>query len=188
LPACYAGTPNGLLPSADTFIKGDSATTNYGSDTTFDVRPDNGADRRGLVRFNLSGIPTNATITSAKLYLYEKSNKTGQVTYTYRVTTNWNESIVTWNSWTTPGGDFDSSISYFTYIPDQNNCMLTLDITSLVQLWVNGTYPNYGLLLYSTGPNHTISYVTREDTTLSEQPKLDIVYTVPNTPTPSPTP
>jgi hypothetical protein len=179
LPVCYSGTPNGLSPSDDTFIRADNPTTNFGSDTVFEVRPDNSADRRGLVRFDLSFIPSNATISSATLYLYEKSNNKDQITDLYRVTSNWNESTVTWSSWVTPGGDFDNNISYFTFIPNQNNCLLTMDITNIVELWVKGTYPNYGLLLYSTGPNHIISYVSKESGTISEQPKLSIVYSVP---------
>jgi hypothetical protein len=179
VPACYSGTPNGLLPSDDTYIRGDSILSNYGSDNRLDVRPDNGADRRGLIKFDLSSIPSNATITNATLYLYAKDNKEGQTTYIYRVTSNWSENTVTWLTWTLLGGDFDNSISYFTYLPNQNNCMLTMNITNLVQRWVNRTYPNQGLMLYSTGPNHTISYVTKEDGVVSERPKLDIVYTVP---------
>jgi len=158
---------------------------NYGNETKLDVRPDNDADQRGLLKFDLSSIPSNATITSATLYLYEKDNKAGQTTYIYRVTSNWNENTATWLSWTLLGGDFDNSSSYFTFLPDQNNCMLTMDLTSLVQLWVNGTYPNQGLMLYSTGPNHIITYVTKEDGTASQRPKLDILYVVPSaTPTP----
>ena len=177
LPACFFGTPNGVLPSDDTFIRSDAPSTNYGSENSFDVRPDNNADRRGLVKFDLSSIPSNAIITNATLYLYEKSNKTDQVTFIYRVTSDWTENTVTWQTWNLPGGDFDNTVSHFTYFPDQNNCMLSINLTSLVQLWVNGTYPNYGLLLYSTGPNHIISYVSKEDTTLSERPKLEVVYT-----------
>jgi hypothetical protein len=135
LPACYPGTPGGLLPSDDTYIDGGSTTKNYGSDTQFTVRPDNGADRRGLVRFDLSAIPANAAITSATLYLYENGNKTGQTTYIYRVTSSWNESTVTWDSWSTPGGDFDSGTAYFAYLPEQGNCMVTLYLSSLVERW-----------------------------------------------------
>jgi hypothetical protein len=167
------------LPSDDTFIRADAPSNNFGSDTKIEVRPDNGADRRGLLKFDLSSIPSNATITSATLYLYETDNKAGQVTYVYRVTSSWDEDSVTWQSWALPGGDFDDSISYFTFIPDQKDCMLTMDITGLVQQWVNGTYPNHGLMLYTTGPNHIISYVTKEDTIASEQPKLDVIYVVP---------
>ena len=187
LPACFAGIPNGLLPSDDTYIKGDQPSDNFGSDNKFEVRPDNGADRRGLVKFNLSSIPANATITSATLYLYEQSNKASQTTSLYRVTSNWDENTATWQSWSTPGGDFDSSISYFTFIPDRNNCMVTLDVTSLVQSWVNGTYLNHGLMLYSTGPNHIIPYASKEDSAASHQPKLDVLYTLPQTPTGTPT-
>jgi hypothetical protein len=172
-----------LLPSDDTFINAGSLLRNYGNDNTFEVRPDNSADRRGLIKFDLSSIPTNANITSATLYLYSQDNKTGQLTSLYRVTSNWNENTVTWLSWGLPGGDFDSTTSYFTFIPDQNNCMLTMDITNLVRAWVDRTYPNYGLMLYSTGPNHIIKYSSKEDGTASKQPKLNIVYSPP-TPTP----
>jgi hypothetical protein len=174
-----------LLSSADSYIKADSATQNFGSDNTFEVRPDNGADRRGLLRFDLSSIPANANVTGATLYLYENDNKNTQTTYLYRVTSNWNENTVTWQSWLTAGGDFDNSISYFAYIPDQKNCLLTIDLTSLVQLWVNGTYNNYGVLLYSTGNNHIISYSSKENAATGERPRLDIIYSVPTaTPTP----
>jgi len=168
-----------LLPSDDTYIDRGSPTKNYGSNNTFEVRPDNSADRRGLLKFDLSSIPTNATVTRATFYLYERGNKTGQTTYIYPVTSNWSESTVTWSTWSLPGGDFDSSISFFTYLPNQSNCMLTMDITSLVQAWVSGTYNNYGLMLYSTGPNHIISYSSKENGTASQLPKLDIVYFAP---------
>jgi hypothetical protein len=185
LPACYSGTPNGFLPSDDTYINSNQPLNNYGTDNTFDVRPDNGADRRGLLKFDLSSIPANSIVTSATLYLYSQDSKTGQTTYIYRVTSNWSESTATWLTWSLLGGDFDSGTSHFTFIPAQNNCMLTMDITNLVQAWVNGTYNNYGLMLYSTGPNHNIPYSSKEDGTASRLPKLNIVYTLPtSTPTP----
>jgi Disaggregatase related repeat/TGF-beta propeptide len=173
------------LPSDDTYIDGGSPTTNRGSDNTFEVRPDNSADRRGLLKFDLSSMPANANVTSATLYLYERANKTGQTTFIYRVTSNWNESTVNWTTWSMPGGDFDSSTSHFAYLPEQSNCMLTMDITNLVRAWVNGTYNNYGLMLYSIGPNHIISYSSKESGTAGEWPKLNIVYVIPtSTPTP----
>jgi hypothetical protein len=185
LPACYSGTPNGLLPSDDTYIDGGSPTSINGADNKFEVRPDHAADRRGLLRFDLSSIPAGTTVTSATLYLYEGGIKTGQTTYIYRVISDWNESTANWNTWSVPGGDFDSSTAYFAYLPEQNNCMLTIDITNLVQAWANGTYNNYGLLLYSTGPNHIISYTSKEDADSTRWPKLDIVYVIPTvTPTP----
>jgi hypothetical protein len=161
--------------------------TNYGDDNRIEVRPDNGADRRGLLKFDLSSIPANAVISSATLYLYEQDNKTGQTTHIYRVASDWNEDTVTWRSWNLFGGDFDISTSYYSYIPDQKDCLLTLDITNLVREWVNGTYNNYGVMLYSTGPNHIIGYSSKEDGTASRRPKLDVIFTLP-TDTPTSTP
>ncbi|HEX5837578.1 MAG TPA: DNRLRE domain-containing protein [Anaerolineales bacterium] len=180
LPACYSGTPGGILPSDDSYIDGGSPTRNNGTDNTFEVRPDNSADRRGLLKFDLSSIPSNATVNSATLYLHERGNKTGQITYIYRVTSGWSESTVTWNTWSTPGGDFDSSNAFFSYRPEQSNCMLTIDLTNLVRAWLNGTYSNHGILLYSTGPNHIVQYTSKEDGTSSEWPKLNVVYSTPS--------
>ncbi len=155
------------------------ATTNFGDENKIEVRPDNDADRRGLLQFNLSDIPPDATITSATLYLYEQSTKASQITYIYRVTTAWNESGVTWNSpWQNPGGDFEIAPAYALFIPDQQGCSISLDITNLVQTWVNGTYPNYGLILYSTGQNHIVDYASKEEAKNPERaPRLDIQYT-----------
>jgi hypothetical protein len=179
----------GLAPSDDTFIQADNPGTNFGGENSIEVRPDNGADRRGLVRFDLSSIPSNAVITSANLYLYAQDKKQGTITNIYRVTSNWSENSATWNTpWTTPGGDFNSSIAHYSFISDLNNCLVTLDILDLVQAWVSGTYPNYGVMLYATGPNHTFKYTSKEDGTVQEHPRLQVIYTLPmNTPTPTPT-
>ena len=148
------------------------------------VRPNNNADRRGLLRFDLSDIPANAVISSAELYLYEQEDKLEQVTYVYRVTTPWTESGVTWNSpWTTPGGDFANSPAYALFIPGQSGCSITLDLTNLVQAWVEGTYPNYGVLLYSTGDSRVINYSSKEETGNPEQaPRLAITYSLARAP------
>lgn len=175
-PICYSGTPGGLIPSDDTFIRTDPPEKNNGSDPTFEVRPENGADRRGLIKFNLSEIPANTSILKATLYLYEKRSNLEQTHHLYRVTTQWQEYEANWLSWITPGGDFDSSISYANFVPHQTECMLTIDITNLVQLWVNGAYPNYGFMLYATGSNQVISFSSKENNRESEWPRLVIEY------------
>jgi hypothetical protein len=181
LPVCAnPALVSGLLPSDDTYIDQNLPTTNHGSETTFRVRSNNNAERRGLVRFDLSGIPANATVTSAKLYLYETRQISGQTTYLYRVTHTWSEGLVTWNSpWTIHGGDFDKSIAFASFLPNQLNCMVTLDLTDLVQRWVNGTYPNYGVFLYTTGPNRSIIYSSKENPVAQQRPRLDVSYTQP---------
>ncbi len=131
------------------------------------------------MRFDLSSIPQGSSVTSATLYLYETDKKLDQLTFIYKVTTLWNENSVTWNyPWLNPGGDFDNLHAYANFPPVQSNCMLTIDLTDLVQEWINGS-PNYGFLLYSTGPNHILRYSSKENITPAEHPKLHISYTVP---------
>jgi hypothetical protein len=118
-------------------------------------------------------------VTQAKLYLYEKDQKLDQITYIYKVISSWFEDSVTWNDpWITAGGDFDSSQAYASFLPNQTSCMLEIDLTSLVQEWVNGI-PNYGFMLYSTGPNHILRYSSKENAALEEHPRLDITYLEP---------
>lgn len=179
-PPCFTGVPLGFIPSDDTTIKDSGPNTNYGSQPDIEVRPDNGADRRALIRFDLSAIPPGSIVSTASLFLFEKDDDPNQVTYIYRVTSSWNEDSATWEfPWTNPGGDFDNSFVYAVYPPSQINCMLTIDITNLVQEWVNGT-PNYGLLLYSTGTNHIIKYSSKEETVVEQHPKLYVEYTAPS--------
>ena len=171
----------GLLPSDDTYINAIQPDTNFGTDTLFQVWANSGGNRRGLLRFDLSSIPTDAIITSATLYIYTSDSSTGVVTSVYRVTSPWSETTATWNSpWSIVGGDYNNLISYASYSPNTANCMVTLNLTSLVSQWVNGTYQNYGMLLLSTGNNHAFRYVSKEETTnLQNRPRLSVTYTTP---------
>src|SRR6187551_1462963 len=58
-----------LNPTADTYLSKVSATTNYGSATTFSVEPENNNLKRAIMRFNVSSVPAGATIVSATLTL-----------------------------------------------------------------------------------------------------------------------
>jgi hypothetical protein len=173
-------TLTGRLPTGDTYIDANNPTGNYGSGNIMIVRPQPGGDRRSLVRFNLSDIPANSSITSARLYLYEMSSKTNLVVDVYRVTGDWAENTVTWGfPWANAGGDFDSSVAHAHFIPGVQNCSVSLDISSLVQGWVDESYPNYGVLLYAIGPSPFIEYATKEETTHPEwAPRLEITYSV----------
>lgn len=168
----------GFLPSDDTYINAIQPNTNYGADNEFQVWANDGANRRGLLRFDLSEIPANATIFSATLYIYTPDSKSGVQTAIYRVTAPWSESNATWNSpWNTAGGDFSNQVVYASFSPDTPDCMITVDISGLVTGWVNGSYENHGLMLYSSGVNHAIRYVSKEEGgNLTFRPRLRVVY------------
>lgn len=151
----------------------------YGSEDSIWLRPNNNAINRGLVRFDLSDIPAGSTITSARFYLVPQDDRTGQATYIYRLTTGWSEASANWQSpWSSPGGDFDSNLSYAQILNEQKNCAIEVDITGLVQAWVDGDFPNYGMLLYAVGSSPPLRYTSKEDSANPEQaPRLLVAYT-----------
>jgi len=108
------------------------------------------------VRFNLSQIPSGATITSATLYLYSDpavssgdihNNNTSHIgsnaVYFQRITQSWNTNTVTWNN--QPA----STTSGRVYIGESTayNENIQVNLTSMVQYWVDNPSQNHGMLM-----------------------------------------
>jgi hypothetical protein len=70
--SCTAQVAPGIYPSDDSLVDEDLSlrTYNYGSKPSFDIDARNGGIRRSFLKFDLSVLPENAMITSAKLKLY----------------------------------------------------------------------------------------------------------------------
>jgi hypothetical protein len=160
-------------------------TNNYGSSGTANTGlvGSPGAERQTLVRFDLSSIPSNATVSSAVATVYASTTATTTVNV-HRVTSSWSESTVSFQSF---GGSFDSSAAAtfssgtaqsWTNVNNAVPYATTFDITSLAQSWVDGTVANYGVLLEQTPTSgETTLYRTSEWPTTAEQPSLSVCYT-----------
>lgn len=147
----------------------------------------------GLLKFDLSGI--SGTIDSVSLKLRRHTpNKSPQI-YLHRITTDWVEDEVTYNSaqdgvsWTTGGGDYISTKT--DSLTDVGTADYNQDVycqrgegvglAQLIQDWIDGTYPNYGILLRSSllGIGDTVYFYSTENFNeeLWPRPKLYIEYT-----------
>lgn len=86
-------------------------------------------------------LPSDANLVSAKLY-YFVGTANNQLVNVHRVTADWNELTVSWNS-------FAASYAPMVYGSFVNNHegWDSVDVTLLVSEWLDGVYPNYGLLL-----------------------------------------
>ena len=172
----HAATTN-LSCLADTFLVARNANNNAGGHSHVaigtDAQPGDGR-RRGLYRFDLTGLPAGSTVTSA---LFQANvilvPFTGAVNSTFslhRVAAAWGEGTqvgasgapaaageATWNSrrhaldaWTTPGGDFDSAASAATFVAGvAAYSWAGTALTANVQFWVDDPAQNHGLLLKS---------------------------------------
>ncbi len=144
----------------------------------------------GLIEFDLSLIPGNATINSAELSLFHKYNG-GQQGFAYdlfRVTSAWDESFVTFNTQPT----FDSAAAVSLTIPDNAvGLYRNWDITSLVSGWIDGTYDNYGMWIEEIPiQGNAYAYFSSSDDIDGRRPIFRADYSVPKLvpkPVPEPT-
>jgi len=141
---------------------------------------------RSLIRFDLSQIPANATILSAKLnlYHYDSPYNSGhsQLSGTnpaklFMVTQAWNASTVTWNN--KPTAQAANAIS----LPaTANNSVdvLNIDLLKQVALWYSKTMANNGLLfqLDTEVQYRAMLFGSAENPDPNVRPKLIITYEV----------
>lgn len=178
--AGYAGT-------LDTTIWDTNPTTSYGTDTTFVVDTAIGVEsdqRKGLLRFDLSSIPSNATVVGAKLDLWIAAE--GQGFKMHKMLVNWDESS-TYNS-LGPGVNNDD-VTASSVIDCQNAINLDTIVSvnlrnnmkvATVQSWVTNPATNYGWMFEqidsSTGDG--LQFDSRQSITPSRRPKLTVRYVV----------
>ncbi|MGC8828095.1 MAG: DNRLRE domain-containing protein, partial [Anaerolineae bacterium] len=154
-----------------------------------------------LLRFDLSGIPRDAVITSAQMHLYfgERSAVDTMNAWVYAVNRRWVESEATWGqasigeNWSVGGangvpGDRRGEPAAMTLLTGLG--WVSWDITSLVQEWVSGALPNEGVLIRGEAGVHPYvrySAYSREYADAGKRPYISVSYFIP-TPTPTPTP
>lgn len=142
----------------------------------------------GLLRFELGSIPYDATVTQATLQLYASGWSGKNVTIgAYAVLRPWGVDQTTWNAatsssnWALPGCNDTATdrraTPEATFLTTGIYKWYALDVTSLVQEWVNGTLGNQGLLLRQTVYDaYNMFFASAEHGTASLRPKLTITY------------
>lgn len=169
--------------TADAGLHDDTPNTNYG--TSSSLRLDNGPNiNSALFEFELTSIPTTATVTNAELHIWT-DDKMGDAHPIYEVLQEWNEASVTWNSrtggaqWTAAGAEPPSSgtTTLGTLDPQATMTEYTIALpTSLVGTWVATPNTNFGVIIRGTGMSSS-TVATREYSNASHRPFLRITYT-----------
>lgn len=175
-----------LNAQADTYLKFYDNKTNFGSLGGFEVGLWGTYDRRNsLLRFDLSSIPPKATIKNAtlNLKLYSWAGKPDLI-HVHKVLKDWRESEATWiqpkngEVWGDGGcmGFTDRELTpsaIFTGRWGENN----VDLTNLVQNWVNNPASNKGILLIAVNKGTSFTFFSKES---SSGPTLSITYLLSN--------
>jgi YD repeat-containing protein len=182
----------------------DSACLTYGASPRMMVGTVNDSQTfeqekdRGLIHFDVSSIPADATIESATLELYvAQPAENGFTVGVHQLTSGWTAGSglgdprcigggASWGyrepdvDWQQPGADYVSS-------PEATKVHATgeppdwdrFEIVSLVRKWVRASAPNLGVLLKSQDEQDShkvLSYATGEETAKALRPKLTVTY------------
>ncbi len=117
-----------------------------------------GGESRTILDFNLTALPI-VSVNSAllRLYFFQDAGMSDITVTVNRILNPWDEMTATWNErgigqrWTRAGGDINLW-SYDTITLTSGNFgWVEWNVTELVQGWVNGDFPNHGLLLRAVG-------------------------------------
>ncbi|MEA2055031.1 MAG: DNRLRE domain-containing protein [Candidatus Thermoplasmatota archaeon] len=132
-------------PTDDTFARSWKPSTVYGGSTYFTVNPRTQDICRTYIKFDLSSIPSGATVSSAKLRMYYyrwwEADPAGRTNDLHEVANSWNENTLTWNN----KPNYDAT-AFSSYVVPSSFGWIDVDVTQYVQDKVNGE-PNYGILI-----------------------------------------
>ncbi len=168
----------------DTYINDANTGINFGADNTMVMVYKKTGNpkyiRYGMLCFDLSSIPTNATVTSATLDFRSGSTATG----TFDVcevtgSTTWTETQPTWtNSNTRIGSTVYGTGSIPTGAAGTAVPTITLNAAgiALINSWIANPAVNYGFSLKTTSTTD-IAVCSSNHATTSYRPKLTLTYT-----------
>jgi hypothetical protein len=174
---------NGYSGTVDTYIDQFTPAGSFGTLDRLEVRwydPGTGLTEHmnTLLRFDLSSIPTGATVTSAKLTLYSTraaANDASDVVTLDKVVSAWNDT----NTWsmgvpaTAPSGVTCPGVAGYTLAPSPPEIYVITGMDALVQGWIRTPAGNFGLML-STGMNLNIRFASSEYATAQYRPALEV--------------
>jgi len=167
LSASTAYATDGVVVG-DAYVNSAHANTNYGGLSNLYVN----ANGTALIQFDLSSLPlgtTGSQIAAASLKLYvNRVNASGLVSVA-PVSGAWNESTVTYSALPTLG----ATVASFT--PATAQQFIVVDVTSLVQGWLNTPGSNYGIALTTSAGDVVLD--SKENDETSHVAHLDITVT-----------
>jgi hypothetical protein len=140
-----------------------------------------------MIEFNLTSIPTNATVSSALLSFYystslctNETNHTGSnASYLRRILTAWGELTVTWN--TQPTTTTVNQVSLAPLAASLN--VLNINVTTMVQDMVTNPSTNFGWMLQlvsePSSPPRKLVFGSSDCPDSTVRPMLVVTYTAP---------
>jgi hypothetical protein len=167
-----------LYATEDAYTNSAATTTNYGISGNLELSKTATSVFRSFMKFDLSGIPDNAVISSALLKLTPDGTENITTTNSTQlflelVNSSWSESTVNFNS-NLSNNTATSGVVTSNLVSGKR----VFDIKVLVQGIADGCFANEGFRVRRTNEitNVLTKYFSREDGTTSNRPQLEISY------------
>jgi hypothetical protein len=183
---------NGYAGAIDSQLSENAPTSNYGTTNILlsdgDDPYNSGKDSSAVLRWDVSSIPSDATVTSVSLRVYVTDGSASAYSI-YLLNRSWSGSSTTWNlastgaSWQTAGakGAADRGTTAIGSLSKSSAGALTVTLNSAgiaaVQGWVANSSQNYGIIVANSSNTDGLRIASSEDTTVGNRPQLTINYT-----------
>ena len=144
------GLVTALNPVAGTYAMSSTPDINYGSDSVLSIGPE--SDTIAYLRFDLSSIPSGATVNKAELRIFcESVGGSGSVTIAnIEDAYCWTESDLNWSN--RP----EAEITGITSIPTGPDQWWGIDVTELATKWIEDGLRNRGVAIFMTDSGNLV--------------------------------
>ena len=167
--------------------------TNFGNFASFEAMAWTWSNDPGIIRslmeFDLSSIPQNATVTDARLSLYndptsgenagQHSSLSGSnVAVLQRITSSWSESTVTWTNQPPT-----TSLNQIT-LPQSTSAhqdYINIDVTTVANDMVQNPASNHGFMIKLVTESYwrAMIFASSDNANAAKRPSITVTYTVP---------
>jgi hypothetical protein len=178
---------NGYDGTEDTKLNCAKPEKDYGGSKRLDL--DGSPCESVLMRWDLLGVPTGATVDAVTLTL-DVVNPSRDAFQIYAVNRDWSESEATWQAasgvgdWETPGvnGVQDRGSTVLGEVKANETGVVDIHLNqagvATVQSWINGASQNYGFAIQNYGTaKDALEFSSSDQRDVSARPKLTIAYT-----------
>lgn len=163
--------------TADACVCSNTPDTNYQMATQLRTgyEPDYGI-RRSYIKFDIPDTIPLFSVTNASLEI-EKLSGVNPTIRAYRCTSAWSSATLTWRH----KPDYAATdFSPLSTIYSTGSTWYKMDVTTIVQSWVNAIYTNYGFLLKDNTEDNASHWTTlySSDAASPHKPELHITYEI----------
>jgi len=143
--------------------------TNYSASIAMVV----GSGANTYLQFSFNGLPAGlngSNVSAANVVVYVDAALISGTMDVYAVNGSWSASTITYNNAPALGSKILSAV------PVSTTGYISLNLTSTVQAWLNGTLPNYGIALVPTSGSSILASIDSIDNILTSHPaQLNLV-------------